>query len=212
MDDNQEIVILYTKYPRPGHSKTRLIPALGSDGAAKLQKNMTAEMVAKLEQLQNGRPVTIAIHFDGGTHEQMEQWLGNSHQFCHQSDGDLGVRMAESISDYLGTFARIILVGSDCPGVNELTLCEALDALKKNDLVIGPTFDGGYYLIGVQGSVKRNQLHTLFQDIKWSTNSVFTDTIKKAGQLRLSCHILPKLHDIDTPDDLRYIGYHSDAQ
>jgi len=131
MENNREIVILYTKYPLPGHSKTRLISKLGPDGAAGLQKKMSVEMLSKLNTLQLDRPIKIVIHFDGGTHELMEKWLGSLQQFCRQSDGDLGVRMTRSISRYLPAFSRIILVGSDCPGISELIIREVLDSLEK---------------------------------------------------------------------------------
>ncbi len=212
MKDNQEIVILYTKYPLPGHCKTRLIPKLGLLGAARLQRQMSGEIAAILERIKNDRPIRIVIHFDGGTQWLMEQWLGDNYQYQPQIEGDLGTRMEGSISDQLGSFSRIVLLGSDCPGINELIVCEALDALCKNYLVIDPTFESCYYLIGFRKTIQPGQLHTIFQDMEWSTDLVFTNTIKKIKQLNLRYHTLPQLHDIDTPDDLRYIGNYSDAQ
>ncbi len=209
MEKYKEIIIFYTKYPRPGHSKTRLIPSLGPDGAAQLQMKMSTEMVLKLDRLQKNRRTEVVIHYDGGTNEMMQQWLGDAYQYCHQSDGDIGVRMACSIADQLDNFSKIVLIGSDCPGISEAILIEALDALENTDMVIGPSYDGGYYLIGVRGNLPTDHLHTLFQDIQWSTDSVFTQTIISIKQLSLSYHTLPQLHDIDTPDDLRHIGYHS---
>lgn len=212
MKDNAEIIIFYTKYPCPGYSKTRLIPELGPEGAANLQRNMSSQILKKVEKFQNARPVTVSIHFAGGSLEQMMQWLGHRHHFQHQTDGDLGERMTSSISNNLGDFSRIILIGADCPDIDELVFCEALNALKANDMVIGPTFDGGYYLIGVRGTMKPEQFCPVFQGISWSTDIVFTQTMNKIIQLNLSCHTLPQLHDIDTYDDLGHISYHSDTQ
>jgi len=212
MGEQQEIIILFTKYPLPGHSKTRLIPKLGDKGAAGLQRRMGEEAVAKLRRLQNSRPVNVIIHFAGGNHTLMQQWLGNSFHFHLQVGDDIGDRMAKSISNHFGQFSRIVLIGSDCPGINKAILCQALDALNENDLVIGPTFDGGYYLVGVRATVLPEQLDSLFRDMRWSTDSVLNDTMQKIARLNLSCHTLPKLHDIDTPDDLRHIGHYSDPQ
>lgn len=212
MENRQELVILYTKYPRPGCSKTRLAPELGVAGAAKFQRWLTGEVISTLGQLQDVRPVEIQVHFAGGSSKLMEEWLGNSHRFYRQCDGDLGVRMATSISSQLGSFSKIVLLGSDCPDINISILGEAFDVLRKNDLVIGPTFDGGYYCIGVTNKIKQEKLHAIFHGIDWSTDSVFTQTIENIDKLNLHVYILPQLHDIDTPDDLRHIGYHSNPE
>ncbi len=212
MDNNQEIIIVYTKYPIPGHSKTRLIPALGASGAAGLQEQMTASLVSRLRTINEQRPVKLLIHYDGGNPELMTKWLGKSFPFIQQTGKDLGERMLNSLSEYLGSSARIVLVGSDCPGVNRPIITEALDGLKKKDVVIGPTFDGGYYLIGIRGTMEQRHLKTLFSNIHWSIDSVYDDTIHRIQQLHLSYHILPRLHDIDTPEDLGHIRHYSGAE
>lgn len=212
MDNNQEIIIVYTKYPLPGHSKTRLIPALGPHGAAGLQEQMTAALVSKLRTINEQRPAKLLIHYDGGNLELMTKWLGKSLHFVGQTGKDLGERMLNSLSEHLGSSARIVLVGSDCPGVDLSIINEALDGLKKKDLVIGPTFDGGYYLIGVRGTLEQRQLKTVFSNIRWSIDSVYNVTIQRIQQLHLTYHILPTLHDIDTPEDLGHIGHYSDAE
>ena len=185
MNNNQEIIIVYTKYPIPGHSKTRLIPALGARGAAELQERMTASLVARLKTIDEQRRARLLIHYDGGNQTLMTKWLGKSLHFVEQIGEDLGERMFNSLSDHLGSAARIVLVGSDCPGVDPSIINEALDSLKKKNLVIGPTFDGGYYLIGICGTLEPSQLKTLFSSIRWSIDSVYNDTIHRIQQLHL---------------------------
>ncbi len=212
MNGNQETVIVYTKYPQPGHSKTRLSPALGAEGAAKLQRKMTSSIVTQLSEINKVRPIELTIHYDGGSRNLMEGWLGKSHLFVEQYGSNLGERMFNSFADHLGPGRRTVLVGSDCPAVDKSIIYEALDSLHNNKLAIGPTFDGGYYLLGINGSFNQEQLRLLFQGIHWSTNSVYLETMQRIKQLDFTFHTLPQLHDIDTPDDLRYLSDHPDNQ
>jgi hypothetical protein len=79
-------------------------------------------------------------------------------------------------------------------------------------MVIGPACDGGYYLIGVNGAIKKKIVYSLFTDIPWSTQTVFADTMARAKHHNLTTYILPELHDIDRPEDLGYLHHYSDAE
>jgi len=212
MVQTREIVILYTKYPQPGFCKTRLIPELGAWRAAHLQRQMSVRLVTRLNKIIRQRAIDLTIHYDGTSQRQMQQWLGTRHHFHPQGDGDLGDRMIRSIRDQIPTFSRIVLMGSDCPWVDESIINQAFDGLEQHDLVIGPSFDGGYYLIGVRSNLPDRVLNGLFQGIDWSTEFVLFSTLKKTAQFNLSCHTLPYLHDIDTPDDLGHLGYYPNTQ
>jgi uncharacterized protein len=212
MDLQQDIVLLFTRYPEPGLSKTRLISTLGDLGAANLQKQMTEWTVAKISRLAARRPLILEIHYEGGNLPLMHTWLGGFPVFRQQTNGDLGARMAHAISLHLQTKSAILLTGSDCPGITLEILADALEMLRKHDMVIGPACDGGYYLIGVNGTLQPDTMHALFADIPWGSTTVFADTMAKADSYQLSCHILPKLHDIDRPEDLGYIDHHSDTE
>jgi uncharacterized protein len=211
MDDHQEIVLLFTRYPRPGFSKTRLISVLGATGAADLQRRMTEMIMTRISQLAETRPHDFEIHYDGGTLELMHAWLG-IHTYKQQTDGHLGFRMANAMATHLRKKRAILLTGSDCPEITSRILQEALDALSRCDMVIGPACDGGYYLIGVNGMIKKNTLFSLFSDIPWGTKTVFADTMARAEHNGLTSHILPELHDIDRPEDLGYIHHYPNAE
>ena len=210
MRAHKHFIILFTRYPTPGKCKTRLIPSMGEQGAAEVHEKLTRKIVSKLDQLQNVLPHRAEIHYDGCSLKEMKDWLGQGHQYEEQNQGDLGRRMALAICQNLGNHEAIILLGSDCPGINVHILTEALNSLTAKDLVIGPAHDGGYYLIGVSGGLKKKECASLFQDIAWGTDQVFEETLTKARKLKLIAHILPKLHDIDTPADLQYFDHHTD--
>ena len=212
MDPYQEIVLLFTRYPEPGLCKTRLIPILGNIGAADLQRRMTERVVGQAALLAVSHPHCFEIHYDGGSLSLMRAWLGNSHTYRQQTDSGLGIRMSEAISAHLGKKTAILLTGSDCPEIRAPLLSDALKALRKNDMVVGPACDGGYYLIGVNGALGAGVVSSLFTGIPWGSTSVFAGTMAKAGRHQLTCHILPELHDIDRPEDLEYIHHHPDFE
>ncbi|MBW6520088.1 MAG: TIGR04282 family arsenosugar biosynthesis glycosyltransferase [Desulfoarculaceae bacterium] len=204
----QDVIILFTRYPEPGRCKTRLIPALGRNGATRLHQEMTYQVLAQLARLTTAHPHLLEIHHDGGSQARMRSWLGAGHHYHRQADGDIGCRMQAAIIRHLGRAQRLLLIGSDCPDLSAAIMAEAFAALTTHDLVLGPAYDGGYYLIGVGAEISALICHDLFQDIPWSTAAVYTTTKKRAEQHRLRCHTLARLHDIDTPADLRHLHYH----
>lgn len=197
----KECLIIFTRYPEPGTTKTRLIPALGAEGAAKLQQQMTEQKLAEALQLQSSYPILIEVHFTGGNQQLMQDWLGNI-IYKQQSEGDIGCRMAAAFqSAFEAGINRVVLIGIDCPDLNAALMAEAFQALKTHDLVLGPAQDGGYYLIGL------NQLNSeLFIGISWSTAKVLQQTQNIAQKLQLSVSYLPILSDIDRPEDLAYLN------
>lgn len=207
----QEIILVFTKYPVPGQSKTRLIPALGAEEAAGLQRRMTRTVVGTVHTYSRKRPTALEIYHEGGSLASMRNWLGGEHIYKRQSGGDLGQRMHAAIADRLRCYRSVILLGSDCPAVSGAHLAEGFTALKDNDMVLGPAYDGGYYLIGAAETIAAAALASVFNDIPWGGPEVFVRTLEKIAGLKLNCHLLPKLHDIDTPDDLKYLHHHSDA-
>jgi glycosyltransferase A (GT-A) superfamily protein (DUF2064 family) len=120
--------------------------------------------------------------------------------------------MQAAISDRMGRMERLLLIGSDCPALTADIMAEAFMALTTHDLVLGPAFDGGYYLIGTRRESSSVICRTLFQDIPWGTDTVYPITKNRAEQHQLRCHTLTRLHDIDTPTDLRYLDHHPHPQ
>jgi uncharacterized protein len=191
-------LIVFTRYPVPGKTKTRLIPALGAAGAADLHRQMTEHTLARVRQVR-ADGVAIEIHYAGATVDrELADWLGVDLVYRSQGDGDLGDRMALSIKHAVQTgHDRVIIIGTDCPGLTTDILQLAFQQLIDRDLVLGPAIDGGYYLIGLQRFIPE-----LFVGISWGTSAVRQQTIEIATKLGLSMGDLPLLADIDRPEDL----------
>jgi hypothetical protein len=199
---------IFTRYPEPGQTKTRLIGALGEEGAAALQKELTEKTVQKIDQLVKTSPVEPVIYFEGGGLASMQNWLGPDRLYRPQGHGNLGEKLKKAFDDAFSAGAqRVVTIGCDCPCLSKEHIGRAFDALYLKDLVLGPATDGGYYLIGIQ-----RPLDTLFEDIPWGTDKVFETTVSLAQQLGLSIEILEELHDVDRPADLEYINYHPDPE
>ena len=177
---------IFARLPVPGQAKTRLIPALGQEGAARLYARLLARTVeeAKASGLEYELRVT------GGGIAAFHALFGEDVAVVDQGHGDLGARMAR-------VDGPALIIGSDCPGMTVPLLQAAADALEDRSVVIGPATDGGYYLIGF-----REPLPWLFEDMEWSTSAVFEETLKRLAAHRLGPAVLPELSDIDTPEDL----------
>ncbi|BAS57439.1 conserved hypothetical protein [Leptolyngbya boryana IAM M-101] len=193
----QEQLIVFTRYPEAGKAKTRLIPALGEVGAAELHRQMTERTIEKCRSL----TCQLCIHFTGGTLEQMQDWLGYDLCYYPQHSGDLGDRLTHAFQTAFDQGAKsAIAIGTDCPNLTSEILALAFSNLKTHPITIGGATDGGYYLIGCNRFVP-----DVFQNIQWSTDIVFQQTIEIVKRLGLSIAELPILHDIDRPEDLQYL-------
>jgi hypothetical protein len=193
-----ECLIIFTRYPEPGKTKTRLIPALGAEGAATLQRQMTEHTLAQVKELQAKRLVSVEVYFVGGNQQLMQSWLGTSVIYRQQGDGDLGRRMAIAFQTALEAGKqRVVVIGTDCPDLKAEVMVKAFHALEQHDLVLGPAQDGGYYLIGLCRLIPE-----LFTGISWSTAEVLQQTMSIAQRLELAVAYLPRLSDVDRPEDL----------
>jgi len=196
-----DCLVLFTRFPVPGATKTRLIPALGVEGAASLQKRLTEKIVAEYMLLPQ-HETNLLIHFCGGDEEQMEQWLGKQ-SFYRQPDTDLGTRMAHGLQSAAAMGAdHILLVGSDIPELTAPILSQGFAALRRVMTVLGPSCDGGFYAIGIPAQLTGELLPDLFADIAWSTSTVFATIRTRLTASGYPPLLLPMLRDIDTPEDL----------
>ena len=190
-------IIVFGRYPEPGRTKTRLIQALGPTGAADLHRRMTEETVNKVKEMASQRSIDVEFCFEGGSLGKMRRWLGSGMIFSHQDSGDLGERMYLSFRKaFHKGCRRVVLLGTDIPQLRTEMLEEAFDAFMENDLVIGPSSDGGYWLMGLNRPVN------LFQGLNWGSKTVFEKTITLAKRQNLKFHRLETLSDIDTIEDV----------
>ncbi|WP_414564049.1 MULTISPECIES: TIGR04282 family arsenosugar biosynthesis glycosyltransferase [unclassified Anabaena] len=198
LDIAKQHLIIFTRYPEPGKTKTRLIPALGDAGAANLQRQMTENTIFQVQELQKTTDISWEVRFAGGNLQLMQDWLGTDSVYQPQGEGDLGDRMTRSLVHAFQCGAiQVVIIGIDCPGVNPQILTQAFEKLNTYDLVLGPAIDGGYYLVGLCRLIPE-----LFANINWGTSQVLQQTVEIADKLKISLTYLPALADVDLPEDL----------
>ncbi|HHP7235236.1 MAG TPA: TIGR04283 family arsenosugar biosynthesis glycosyltransferase [Desulfobacterales bacterium] len=203
MQPFQEHLIVFTRYPRPGSTKTRLIPVLGARGAAELQRQMTEHLVAVLRQPALRQRIRSQIRYDGGDADRMRRWLGGEFQYRPQGGGDLAKRMQRALQASFRDGAEFaVLIGCDIPHISAPLLERAFAGLRRHDLVLGPASDGGYYLVGLNRRSQPRALPGIFEDIPWGTERVLVTTLEKACLLGLDFQLLEELTDVDRPEDL----------
>lgn len=188
---NENGLIIFVRSPELGKVKTRLAKDVGDYQALKIYK-------ALLEHTRNTSLEVNAdsylYYFDKVTIE--DEWSADRFIKRAQVSADLGVNMATAFREILETCKKAIIIGSDCPKINADIINDAFNKLDQNDVVIGPTYDGGYYLLGMKS------LHTfLFESMEWSTDHVYADTIKRLEENKLSYSILDTLSDVDYKED-----------
>jgi len=208
-------LLIFSRYPTPGQTKTRLILTLGAEGAARLSRRMTehAIAVARAASVRGGSDITIC--FTGARRKDFSAWLGDDNHYASQSRGELGTRLHRAFETAFRARAqKVLAVGCDIPGISIEILLQAMDALHEKDVVLGPAADGGYYLIGMRcfrpelfAAIDWGTQHVpeLFAAIDWGTQHVFEQTCAAIRRQRLTLAELPKLNDVDLPQDLSII-------
>ena len=179
-------VALFTRWPAAGKAKTRLIPALGAQGAADLHRRLTERTVATVR----AAGLALEIRSTGADPALFQEWLGIE-RVVDQGDGDLGKRLARTAEQL-----PVLLLGADIPGLLPRHLTDAAAALARHPAVIGPAADGGYWLLGLAAPHP-----AVFRDVAWGTNSVLATTL---ARLPAGTPQLETLSDLDTPDDLAH--------
>jgi hypothetical protein len=192
------MLILFARYPVPGRAKTRLIPALGAEGAAALHRRLVLRTLRTANRACRLTPTDLEVRFDGGGEPAMSHWLGDSARFLPQGVGDLGERMAHAFEESFraGSTATVI-IGSDCPDLSPGVITKAFAHLSETPVVLGPAQDGGYYLIGLN-----RPMPELFRGIPWGTDRVLADSLAVLKRRGSKPALLNPLADIDRPEDL----------
>jgi len=181
-------LVLFARYPVPGSCKTRLIPAVGPDGAADIHRRLAARTADLLRA--SGCPTTIAI--TGADAEAFEQWLGTGLEYVEQAQGNLTDRLLAFVE-----YAPVIFFGADTPDLADRHVKAAVEGLKSHEVIIGPAEDGGYYLIGM-----RKPLPEILTDMPWGTDQVLPETLRRLESLGIEPFLLETLSDCDRPEDL----------
>ncbi|CAN5725544.1 TIGR04282 family arsenosugar biosynthesis glycosyltransferase [soil metagenome] len=189
-----------TKVPQAGYAKTRLTPFLSDDQCAELSKCFLKDTVSKAFQV---TPTVLVAYTGEGDEGSILDLLPERTTCIRQSGDSLGERLANAVE-----FAEsngcspILVIGTDSPTLPTTILIDSLRHFKDDpsaELVLGGTDDGGYYLIGL-----KRARDSIFQEITWSTDAVYSETLKQAKRIGISGVIeMPRWYDVDTPDDLR---------
>ncbi len=192
-----------------GRCKTRLSTDIGKINSAKVQSVMTNHTLLVAKSLQNMNLIDISIAISGLGEKNCKRWsreLGIK-KFNLQGKGCLGEKMKRQIiinKKYCAQnkIKNIIFIGTDLPDLCHLDLINTIRELKQNDLVLGPSNDGGYWLIGLSAKIMSKHLNLPFINIRWSKENVLQNTIDNFASLKLKYKFLDKKTDIDTIVDI----------
>lgn len=191
-------IAIFAKAPQPGAAKTRLIPALGSAGAARLHRRLTLNTLRLATRFGSGE-VTLYCAPDTRHRFFRALQLHCGVRLCNQQGTDLGLRMAHAFSAHGGA---MLLIGTDCPALQIGHLNMAKNALNEgNDAVFFPAEDGGYVLVGL-----RQPQASLFTGIDWGSARVMAQTRERLTELGLRWAEPVTLWDVDRPDDLERLS------
>jgi rSAM/selenodomain-associated transferase 1 len=196
----EKCVLMFVKSPDAGLVKTRLSCDIDEKAVLSLYRNFGLDL---LETLRRGKYAFKIIFTPSEAEEKISGWLGKDVSYEPQRGNDLGERMKNAFSNaFLEGFTRVLLIGSDSPDLPDIILHDAF-GLDSHDAVIGPAFDGGYYLIGFKNSTF---LPEIFAEISWSTDTVFARTMEIFKKNRYRVSLLPKWRDVDSIEDLRALA------
>ena len=201
---DKPIILLFIKAPIKGQVKSRLAAEVGEETALDLYISFVLDIVDTLDGI--GYPLRICFYPQADV-DSLLSLLGGHHRLMPQKGKDLGERMENAFKQIFSEgYTRAILIGSDIPDLTPALLRDALESLTKNDVVIGPASDGGYYVIGFRkGSLNPN----IFHDREWSTKRVFQDTMELLRNTSLRVHLAPQWSDVDTIEDLKSLAQRS---
>jgi rSAM/selenodomain-associated transferase 1 len=188
-------IAVFAKAPVPGTVKTRLIPAIGAEAAARLQQQLTTMALARASEVEDA---VVTLWVDGPLDDAfiVAAARGLGVALRPQQGDDLGARMQNAFGEILGTAKAMLLIGTDCPAQTPDDLERARAALLDADAVVQPAEDGGYVLIGMRRPLP------LFEDVPWGGERVLEATRARAARLGIVLAELTTTWDLDRPADL----------
>ncbi|MFO8082829.1 MAG: TIGR04282 family arsenosugar biosynthesis glycosyltransferase [Desulfobacterales bacterium] len=197
---NRRCVLVFVREPEMGKVKTRLAKSVGNDVALKLYMSFVED---ELDMLRGLSCDVIVCYCPESGERQVRDWLKNENHFMAQVGKDLGRRMAAAFESAFGLgYHQALLVGSDIPDLSSSIISEAFKSLNKHQVCIGPSHDGGYYLIGFN----RNAcFKSVFEAIPWGTSHVFEKTVQCLRENKIGYHLLSSLKDMDRVEDLVWL-------
>ncbi len=203
-------IIVFAKNPVPNQVKTRLVPPLSPEQAARVYTAFLTDgcdTLAKLPEVDR-----IIAYTPAGAQSDLQVLIGDDAIYIPQMGADLGERLASATQWAIEQgYTKILLVGSDSPTLPIAYVSKAFTLLDSQDITIGPSTDGGYYLIGFSATNIATTVPFVFEEIAWSTAEVFQQTVARIRSLKGTLGLLPPWYDIDTAADLVFLHTHISA-
>ena len=194
-DEMREAIIIFTRVPIPGKTKTRLQSFLTKEQCAEIHKNFLKDIKYTCEKLK--RDIFI-FYTPEDKNNVLKSIFGHKFKYKIQEGNDLGEKMYSAIEYVLGKkYNSCILIGSDIPFLKEDDLKKAFKILRKKDIVLGPTVDKGYYLVGMKNPTK-----AVFENVQYGYGNVLDDTIASIKNSNLTYDLTNKNIDIDEKEDV----------
>ncbi|MGC8872318.1 MAG: TIGR04282 family arsenosugar biosynthesis glycosyltransferase [Caldimicrobium sp.] len=201
--EDLKALVLFFKIPERKKVKSRLAKNLGEEMALTIYEDLLLKTVKTCEKFSKTSNVRLFAFYAGEKIEKIKKFFDFSlkWRFINQEGEGLGERLKRA-GDFLFSigFKVIVIIGADCPFIDEAYLDEAFAMLEEYPLVIGPSRDGGYVLIGFNDNMKK-RLSIIFDNLPFETSKLFEETLKRISKNKI--HLLPTLFDIDTPEDYR---------
>ena len=190
-------IIIFARYPNKGKVKTRLAKEIGEESALEFYKSCAENTFAECKKLKSEKILLYIFYSDVKDKTLISKWAGFDFIPIPQNGTTLGERMQNAFEEVFASgVKKAVIIGTDVPDIEANLIKDSCDILNSADTVIGPSADGGYYLLGM-----KKTHNFLFDDIKWSTHPFFAETCNRIVKNRLTFFILPKLIDIDIKDD-----------
>ena len=203
-------LIIFAKNPMPHQVKTRLIPQLSPEQAARLYRAFLLDWCETLAALPNA--VRVIAYTPPASLPDLQALIGKDAIYIPQVGDNLGERLI-SATQWAAEqgYPKILIVGSDSPTLPLSSVSQAIATLDSRDIVLGPSVDGGYYLIGFSAANLAKTVPFVFEDIAWSTESVFQQTVARVRSTGKTLGLLPPWYDVDTPADVAFLHAHLSA-
>ncbi len=206
---DKPLLIIMSKWPRYGHCKTRLSKDIGKKNALLIQIKMLQHTISVAKSLFEKNLIDISLAVSGIGLNSSKRWCQNLgiKDFYLQGKGSLGERMRRQILKHQkkspkNKYRPLIFIGTDLPNLCHIELLETISKLKSSEVVIGPSNDGGYWLIAFSAKMISNNLFHPFIDIKWSTSNVLQKTIDNLKKVNIKIDYLNIKIDVDNIYDL----------
>jgi hypothetical protein len=194
---SKNCILFFVKDPLKGQVKRRLAAALTETIAVELYRNFILDMLSTFNTC---KAQCLICFYPEGAQKKLKDWLGKKYYYLPQQGRDLGERMKNSfIEAFRMKFENAILIGSDIPDLPSFMVSQAFLMLERNDMVVGPARDGGYYLIGFR---KDSFIPEVFDNITWGRRTVLRKTLSRLNQTGCNLHLLSAWSDVDTLADV----------